>query len=310
MTDRILITGASGFVGAALVRALAAEGRRVRAGMRQPASFGVGVENVVMPDIGRPADWARLLDGVHSVVHLAGVAHAGSGIADEVYERINHVASAGLAAAAASAGVRRLVFMSSILAQSGPSADRVLRESDPPRPTGAYGRSKLAAEKAIRASGVPFTILRPVLIYGPGAKGNLATLVRLARLPLPLPFGALTARRSLLGRDNLIAAVRLALDAAEAADETFVVADPEPLTIADMLRAIRAGLGRPRRLFNAPPRAFAVVLKALGRADLWDRLGGPLVADPAKLIAAGWRPATDTAGGLAAMVASQHGRRA
>ena len=127
--------------------------------------------------------------GIDAVVHLAGIAHAGPGVAEERYDRVNHRATAALAVAAHDAGVSRFVFVSSIRAQTGPAAERVVSERDTPRPTDAYGRSKLAAERAVAASGVPFTILRPVLVYGPGVKGNLRALMRLAALPIPLPFG-------------------------------------------------------------------------------------------------------------------------
>src|SRR6201999_918869 len=103
------------------------------------------------------------------------------------YDLVNHRATAALAAAARAAGVRHFVFASAIRAQSGPAADPALSQRDPPAPSDGYGRSKLAAERAVAAAGVPFTILRPVLIYGPGQKGNLATLARLAALPLPVP---------------------------------------------------------------------------------------------------------------------------
>ena len=172
--------------------------------------FAAGVEIVQHPDLSHSFDWAPVLDGVEHVVHLAGIAHTGGGAAAS-YDRVNHAATAELAAAAARAGVRRLVFVSSLRAQSGPAAEHVLTENDDAKPTDAYGRSKLAAEAAVRAAGVPFTILRPVLLYGPGVKGNFALLLRAARSPWPLPVKDFTNRRSLLGIDNFISALRFVL---------------------------------------------------------------------------------------------------
>jgi UDP-glucose 4-epimerase len=185
----------------------------------------------------------------------------------------------------------------------------VLTEADPPSPTDAYGRSKLAAETAVRAASVPHTILRPALIYGPGVKGNLASLMRLAQSPWPLPFGALTGRRSLLARENLVAAIHFVLGAPATAGETYVVADPEPLTLAEIVRALRAGEQRRPGLLPIPALFLAAPLKAIGRSDLWERLGGALVVDPAKLIAAGWRPAMETHAGLAAMAQAASPRK-
>ncbi len=148
------------------------------------------------------------------MVHLAGIAHAGPGIAEEAYDRVNRLATSELANAAGAVGLRHLIFMSSIRAQAGPSSGGILRETDPVHPADAYGRSKLAAEEAVRASGVPFTILRPVLIYGPGVKGNLARLIELARTPWPLPLGLCRNRRSLLARENLIDAIHFVLSSA------------------------------------------------------------------------------------------------
>src|SRR6185369_2055159 len=199
IVTRILVTGASGFVGRALVTELAGLGYAVRAAMRQPADvFPRNVEVVAVSDLTRPVEWRALLKGIETVVHLAGIAHAGPEIAEDLYDRVNRLATAELAKAAQASGVRHLVFISSIRAQSGPSSNEVLHETDEPHPTDAYGRSKHAAEDAVRASGVPFTILRPVLIYGPGVKGNLDRLVRLAKKPWPLPLGLCRNRRSLL----------------------------------------------------------------------------------------------------------------
>jgi UDP-glucose 4-epimerase len=298
---RILVTGASGFVGRALVEDLAAQGHRVRAAMRQPADiFSRAVEVVAVSDLARPLEWRPLLSDINAVVHLAGIAHITSGIAEDLYDRVNRAATAALAAAAARDRIERLVFVSSIRAQAGPACDHPLTETDAPHPVDAYGRSKLAAEEAIRAASLPFTILRPALIYGPGVKGNLADLIRLARSPWPLPFGALRNRRSLLARSNLVAAIHLALVAPAMLNEIYVVADPEPLTMASIVAALREGLGRGPRLIPVPPSLLVLALKATGRAHLWDRIGGNCIIEPAKLLAAGWRPITDTRAGLAA----------
>src|SRR5262249_25132734 len=131
----------------------------------------------------------------------AGIAHVGSDIPDATYDRVNHVASAHLAAAARRANVAHFVYMSSVRAQSGPATERALTETDEPQPTDAYGRSKRDAEVAVRSSGVPYSILRPVVVYGPGVKGNIASLMRLTDTPWPLPFGAFANQRSLLALD-------------------------------------------------------------------------------------------------------------
>lgn len=300
---RILVTGASGFIGQALVKELTEQGHRVRAAMRYPADiFPRPVEVVAVSDLARPIEWRPLLSDMDVVVHLAGIAHAAPGLAEDIYDRVNRAATAALAAAAARDRLQRLIFVSSIRAQTGPAADHVLTEADPPHPVDAYGRSKFAAETAIRAANLPHTILRPTLIYGPGVKGNLADLMRLAQSPWPLPFGAMRNRRSLLARDNLIAAIHLALTTSATMNETYVVADPEPLTMAEIVGALRAGQGRRSGLVPVPPRVLAGLAKVTGRAHQWERLSGDCVANPAKLLAAGWRPATRTRAGLAAMV--------
>jgi len=299
---RILVTGASGFVGRALVEGLAGAGHSVRAAMRQPADvFPRSVEVVAVSDLTRPVEWRALLNRMETVVHLAGIAHAGPGIAEEAYDRVNRLATAELATAAKAVGIHHLIFASSIRAQSGPSAAAPLRETDTPQPTSAYGRSKLAAEQAVRAAGVPHTILRPVLIYGPGVKGNLARLMQVARTPWPLPFGLCHNRRSVLARQNLIEAIHFVLQTQAAKDQTYIVADPVPLSLAEIVAALRSGLGRGPGLLPVPPALIGLVAKTLGRDEEWQRLGGGLIADPSKLVAAGWTPSVETKAGLAAM---------
>jgi nucleoside-diphosphate-sugar epimerase len=298
----VLVTGASGFIGRALVASLAESGRPVRAATRHPEELPSrpGVEVVTIGDLAQPIAWEPLLAGIDAVVHLAAIAHVGPGVAPELYDAVNHRATADLAAACVRSGVDRFVFMSSVRAQVGPASSSIVRESDAPRPTEAYGRSKLQAEAVVRAQPLDWTILRPILVYGPGVKGNVASLRRLARLPVPLPFAGFTkAKRSLLGLDNLLSVVRFSLEIApKLTRETFLVADPEPASLAEIVAALREGSGHKPNLFNIPVSLFESALRIAGRSDLWERLGGSLVVDTSKLTSAGWRPLHDTDAGL------------
>ncbi|MGO9399127.1 MAG: NAD-dependent epimerase/dehydratase family protein [Xanthobacteraceae bacterium] len=301
---RILVTGASGFVGRAVVTAFAQSDRTIRAAVRRPPepAFAAGVEVVQHPDLSQSFDWKPYLEGVDQVVHLAGIAHTGGG-APELYDRVNRRATAELAAASAAAGVRHFVFVSSIRAQSGPSADHALTERDAPAPTDAYGRSKLAAEAAVRSSGVPFTILRPALFYGPGVKGNFALLLRAALSRFPLPVKDFVNRRSLISLDNFISALDFVLSSPTTIGETYVVADPGiPPRLSDLIATMRRAQGRRPLVLPLPTHYLETPLRLLGRDGTWERLGGNLRIDAGKLIAAGWQPLHDTRGGLAALV--------
>jgi nucleoside-diphosphate-sugar epimerase len=302
--SRILVTGASGFIGSAVVAALARDGHDVRAAVRRPLqSFPDGVAVVQHPDLAEAFDWRPLVDGIDRVVHLAGIAHVGRGIDAAAYDRVNRAATAQLAIAAAQAGVGHFIYVSSIRAQSGPSADHDLTERDPPAPTDAYGSSKLAAEAAVRAAGVPFTILRPVALYGPGVKGNFALLARAAASLLPLPLRDFSNRRSLLGIDNFISVLSFVLATPATIGETYVVADPGiPPRLSEVVATMRRARRRWKLIFPMAPDYVELPLRFIGRGDIWDRIGGNLRVDAGKLIAAGWRPVHDTLSGLTAMV--------
>ncbi|MEH2554078.1 putative NADH-flavin reductase [Bradyrhizobium algeriense] len=169
---RVLVTGADGFVGRHLVPYLVAQGYSVIAASRAVTAFdNPDVTAVPLADLSRLFDWQPLLDQCDAVVHLAGIAHKYAG--DDLYDRVNHRATSALARAISRGATKHLVFISSIAAQSGSYADHNLTEDDFPTPNNAYGRSKFAAEQAIRAAGVSFTILRPVVIYGEGEKWKL-----------------------------------------------------------------------------------------------------------------------------------------
>jgi nucleoside-diphosphate-sugar epimerase len=298
--SRILVTGASSFVGRAVTTAFAARGHAVRAAVTQiHSTWPSGVDVVQQPDLTQPVDWRPLVDGVDQIVHIAGT---GRDADAAQYDSVNRQATAQLAQAAAQAGVSRLVFGSSIRAQCGPAADHALTERDPPAPSDAFGRSKLAAEAAIRSSGVPFTLLRTVLLYGPDADGPFALLARAAALPLPLPVKDFVNRRSMLGVDNFISALAFVLSTPATMGETYVVADPGmPPRLADVIATLRKAEGRRTLILPMSMEYIEFPLRLMRRTDLWQRIGGNLRVDAGKLIAAGWRPLHDTRGGLTAM---------
>jgi nucleoside-diphosphate-sugar epimerase len=305
---RVLITGASGFIGRRLTGALAKMGWQVRAASRDSSTIQTasGVERVAMPDLERPVDWPALLDGASHVVHLAGIAHAPGSLPDKLYTRVNADA-AGELAEAARGRIERLVLISSVRAQAGLSADHPITEKDAALPTDAYGRSKLAAERLIAQSGVTFTVLRPAVVYGKGVKGNIASLATLAKTPMPLPFAGLGNRRSLLALENFVSAISLVLVSEQTADETFLVADAEPISVADLVVAMREGLGRPPHLVKVPLGAVKRLMKSFGREAEWERISGDFVIDASKLMEIGWRPAVATRDGIARMMRAENG---
>jgi UDP-glucose 4-epimerase len=308
MPFRILVTGSSGFVGSAVSVALTRAGHVVRRASRQPDNGAdrATTEWVPLPDLQGQIDWDPIVAGVDVVVHLAAIAHR-SEVDSEDYARANRLATASLARASQRHKIKRLVFMSSIGAQAGSAANHVVTETDEPSPVTAYDRAKLAAEDEIRSSGVPFTILRPVIVYGPGAKANIALMTRIAALPVPLPFGSFNNRRSLVSIDNLAQAVVFCVDNPATENQTFIVADREPITFAEMLSALRQAQDRSPGLVPIPPSVVWALIMVAGYPSLWDRIGRELVASSAKLQSMGWSPRVDTRTGLSSMVRNLEG---
>lgn len=280
---RVLISGAGGFLGTHLLRGLA--GHMLIAASRRPIE---GYEWRRLGDLRGEVDWDALLAGVDAVVHLANIAHQTASEND--LERVNVRATEELCAAAKRKGVKHLVYVSSIYAQVGHTSSGVVTEADVPAPANAYGRSKLAAERAVAASAVPFTSLRPVLLLGEGAKGNVKTLYRMARLPLPLPLGSIAAKRSFLSVENFTSAVATILGNPRTFGETFIVADRTPLTISELVAQVRHDLGRKPGVVSLPAGSLEALMKLPRARGIWERIGMPLVASPAKLIALGWSP--------------------
>jgi nucleoside-diphosphate-sugar epimerase len=287
---RVLLTGATGFIGRYVASDLLHRGYAVRAAVRSAATVALpaAAELVGTGDWMPGFPWAAVLADVDYVVHAAGLAHADGQCTDNQYDLINTQMTLSLARAAATAGVRRFVFLSSIRAQTGFSATDPLSESDDLQPTDAYGRSKLAAERGLAALDIDWIALRPVLVYGPGVKANMAALLKLARSPLPLPLGGLKARRSILALENLASAIAFAMTTGCPARRAYIVSDPEPVSIPQIIMAARASLGRPPGLFTVPEALLARVAGILGQGKRFEKLSAGLVAPSAALIAAGW----------------------
>ncbi len=300
----VLVTGASGFIGPHLAAGLLDAGYRVRIAQRRAAPATAGVEALVTGDLAGPVDWAPALAGVDHVVHLAGLAHAGPGLPEALYQRINAQATLELAQAARGAGVARFVYLSSIKAQTGATGGPPATEADPPQPDQAYGRSKLAAEQGLAGLDLDWIALRPVLVYGPGVKANMAALLKLARLPVPLPLGALTAPRSLLAVENLVEAILFALTPACPARRAYLVADPEPIGVAGIVAALRQGLGRAPGLIAVSPGLLRTAAALVGQSRRFNLLAGGLVARPDALLRAGWRPRVETQAALARLASA------
>jgi len=310
MAERVLLTGAGGFVGRILGERLERAGFVLRAVSRRPDTLDRTYPDVVaLPaEPARQDSWGPLLAGVDHVVHCAGIAHATADIPREAYRAVNADLSGALARAAAKTIGGRFIFLSSIRAMSGPVSEAILRDDTPPEPQDDYGRSKLEGERRIGEAFADrglHTILRPVLIYGPGVKGNLAKLASLASSPFPLPVAGLLAKRSLLDAGSLAEAIVLLLGTKRAATGPFIACDRRPVTVPEIIAAMRRGSGRRPMLFSVPDALLAAPLRLSGREEAWRRLTGPLVAQCKGLEALGWRPAEDTADRIAQYFAGE-----
>jgi len=306
---RVLVTGANGFVGRALVPLLAGRGYWVRAAVRNAGTaVPAAAETVAIGDIGPNTDWTRALDGIEAVVHLAARVHVMRDTAADplaAFRAVNAEGTRRLAESAASAGVRRLVYLSSVKALVDESQPRALDDATTPDPHSPYGVSKLEAERALAGiadrTGLEVVTIRPPLVYGPGVGGNFRSLLKLVASGLPLPLGALDNRRSLVFVGNLADAAALCLTHPQAPGGTFLVQDGQPLSTAELVRAIGVALGRPARLLPVPAGLMALGARLAGKQAVYDRIAGSLIVDDRAIRQRlGWVPPHDPASGLRA----------
>jgi nucleoside-diphosphate-sugar epimerase len=240
------------------------------------------------------------------VVHLAGLAHLTdetAAAAADTFARVNVEGTARLAAAAVGSGVRRFVLMSSALVHGQASLGRPFLEDDAPAPETPYGRSKLDSEirlmETARGSALEWVILRPPMVYGPGARGNFRRLVQLVRAGVPLPLGAATAPRSFIGIDNLADAVVRAVEHPRAANQVLLVADAETTSTVGLVHLIAAGLGRRIWTPHVPAALLRTALGAMGRTRDVQRLFDPLELNTSRIRALlEWTPPVTLAEGV------------
>lgn len=284
---RILVTGATGFVGTALIDRLVRDGQHaVRASVRRTDyRMGPDVE-VSKGDLTPGSKWQHGLTGVNAVVHLAARVHImreTDANPLEAFRQTNVLGTLELARQAADAGVKRFVYLSSIKV-NGESG--TYKESDPPAPEDAYGISKLEAEVGLRElaanSGMSVVIVRPPLVYGPGVRANFRALTKAIASGIPLPLGAIHNRRSLIGLDNLVDFILLCVEHPDAANETFMVSDGEDLSTTSLVRRLAHAMGRPARLIPVPVPLLMAAATLLGRRDVARRLVGSLCVDITK----------------------------
>lgn len=292
MQDRILVTGASGFVGQALCAELLRRGCPMRAAVRHQ----MGAKTTPMPvsvvgDINADTDWTAALEGASTVIHLAARVHVMSDtVADPLAEfrQINVAGTERLARSAAAGGVKRLVYVSTIKVNGEETRDgRKFSAADPAAPQGDYGVSKWEAEQALHRvaaeTGLEVVILRPPLLYGPGVKGNFAQMLGAIARHLPLPFASIHNRRSLIYVGNLVDALIACATHPAAAGQTFLLCDGEDVSTPDMLRKLAACMGVPPLLFPCPPALLQLLGKLAGKPEQLKRLLGSLQIDDDKI---------------------------
>ena len=310
---RVLVTGATGFVGRTLVSTLIGGGHTVVAAVRRrDASLPPGAEPTVISDIGPETDWREALFGVEAVIHAAAHVHAIGGPRGDprgLHARVNRDGTRRLAQAAAAAGVHRFVFVSTVKVNGERTVPGTpFRESDTPRPETPYGIAKWEGEQALAeiaaSSAMAVTVIRPPLVYGPGVGANFRALLRLCRSGIPLPLGGIDNRLSLIAVENLADILCHAAEAPAAANQTFLVSDGEDISTSGLIRRLRAAMGRPPRLFPVPAALIRLAGALTGRGESAQRLLDSLTVDDGKLRRVlGWTPLVTPDRALAKMAA-------
>ena len=306
---RVLVTGGSGFVGVALCASLSESGHSVRLAQRSANAKSGTYDQVVVGQIDAKTDWSAALKDVEVVIHLAARVHVmDDQSADPLAEfrRVNVDGSLNLAKQAASAGVKRLIYMSSVKVNGEYTLPgQPFKESDVANPQDAYGLSKLEAEQGLlliaQESGMELVIIRPPLVYGQGVKANFASMMLAVKRGILLPLGAINNSRSFVYLGNLVSLIITCIQHPAAANQVFFVSDGFDLSTPQLLQACATALGVKSRLWSVPQRLIEGLATMLGKRDVAQRLCGNLQVDISKArVLLGWTPPISVADGLKA----------
>lgn len=298
---RVLLTGATGFVGGAVLARLAGASRHqvVAAARRPDSAWGGSVSVAKIAGIDGDTDWREALAGVDAVIHSAARVHVMDESASDPlaeFRKVNVEGTLRLARESARAGVRRFVFISSIKVNGeGTVIGHPYRADDVPAPADPYGVSKLEAESQLKAlaaeTGMEVVVIRPPLVYGPGVKANFLSMMRWLNKGVPLPLGSIDNRRSLVALDNLVDLIVTCIDHPAAANQTFLVSDGEDLSTSALLRRMGQALDKPARLIPVPVWMLETAAALLGKRAFSTRLCGSLQVDIGKTRALlAWNP--------------------
>lgn len=298
MNARVLVTGANGFVGFALCEALIRMGLLVRAAVRRNAGDLNGIDVVVVGEVNQNTNWVEALNEVDVVIHLAARVHVKSERTDHSlaeFMAVNLDGTVNLARAAIAAGVKRLVYLSTVKVNGELTKGSPFTERDIPNPSEFYGISKMKTEQALLAlaaeSGLEVVILRPPLVYGPKVKANFASLIKMVDTGMPLPFASIHNKRSMIYLGNLVSAIITCAFHSKAAGETYLVSDVQDVSTTDLVKMIADSLQRYCLLFYFPFRTIRALLCFVGKSASIDRLTQSLVIDSSKIkTQLGWEP--------------------
>lgn len=298
--NNILLTGATGFIGQALIHHLDQQGFAVTAAVRRfTNTLSASIRQTVVGDLLPNSDWTSALANVDTVIHLAARAHIMRDTATDPFAEFRLVNTAGtlnLARQAAAAGKRRFIFLSSVKVNGEFTlSDKPFTNSDAGVPDDPYGLSKYEAEQGLKEifaqTGMEIVIIRPPLVYGAGVKGNFLSMMRWLHRGIPLPLGAIHNQRSLVALPNLIDLITVCIDHPAAANQIFLVSDGEDLSTTELLQRLGAALGRPARLLPVPQPLIETTLNLLGKRAIAQRLCGNLQVDISKTRdLLGWTP--------------------
>lgn len=296
----ILVTGADGFIGRQLCRNLIVRGYRVIAGIWQVGAYPEGCIPLVIGDIAAKTDWDTVLKNVDIVVHLAGRVHVMRENASDplsAFRCVNVEGTRRLAESAARLGMKRFIFMSTVKVHGEKTENgaKSFSEYDIPNPADAYGQSKWEAEQILREiesrSGLEVVVIRTPLVYGPGVKGNVKSLIRWVDRGVPLPLRSVRNQRSLTGLTNLSDAICCCLEHPRAAGGTFLVSDGEDRSTPELIRIIAAALGKRPRMLSVPQWILKLGGRLIGQSDSVSRLCSSLRVDSSLIRnVLGWKP--------------------